>query len=63
VKKFKKGDRVQDKRDYCFGVIKSVKERGVAGSAVTYISLLEVVYDDGTFGSGDPSYYRAVDDE
>jgi hypothetical protein len=63
MKKFKRGDRACHKQDSRVGKVTRIKERGVAGSAVTYIEWIEITYVDGTTVKDDPLRFKVVEDE
>ena len=63
MKKFKRGDRVIHIRDNIAGVVVSIKERGVAGSDVTYIEKIEVQLDNGMILFDSPDCFRADGNE
>jgi hypothetical protein len=54
MKKPKKGELVTRKNDLSVGTVTRVHERGVAGSACTYIEWIEVTYPNGDVVKGDP---------
>jgi hypothetical protein len=60
--KFKKGDRVKKRGEPHVGVVIVVRERGVAGSAVTYTQYIEVEYENGITIRGEPNYFEKVDE-
>jgi hypothetical protein len=53
--KLEKGMRVKVIKGEYVGIITDVSERGVAGSDVTYISKVEITYDNGLVYKCDPS--------
>lgn len=57
-----KGDAVTRRGEEEVGTVTRVKERGVAGSAHTYIEYIDVTYEDGRVVQGDPSLFRRVDE-
>jgi hypothetical protein len=61
--RFKKGDRVQHRIDSHVGTITDLRERGVAGCAVTYLEWVEVTYDNGMITKGVPNSFKLVGDE
>ena len=61
--RIKRGDRVRRRGDIHIGVVVNLRERGVAGSAVTYAEWIEVEYKDGTIVKGDPGIFEIVKDE
>ncbi|HIK67151.1 MAG TPA: hypothetical protein EYF95_04210 [Flavobacteriales bacterium] len=63
MKKFKRGDRVRHKQDPRVGKVTRIKERGVAGCAVTYIEWIEIAYVDGTTVKDAPPRFEVVEDE
>ena len=62
-RKFKKGDRVQRKNDLCTGTVAQIKERGVAGSAVTYIDWIKVAFDNGMVEKAQPYQFTLLEDD
>ena len=61
----KVGDRARLRRgrDTQVGVITARKERGVAGSDVTYFEWIEITYDDGSTHQYPPSAIEVIDDD
>ncbi len=62
MKRFNKGDRVRKRGDQHIGTIIQLRERGVAGSAVTYVVWIMVQYDNGMTIKGDPIGFEKVED-
>ncbi len=60
--RFKKGDRVRDKRDGRVGNVVKIKERGVAGCAVTYTEYLEIDFGNEIAKKQPPSYFEVIDE-
>jgi len=60
--KFSKGDRARKSGETHVGIVIAVRERGVAGSAVTYTQYIEVEYQNGIVVRGDPSFFEKVDE-
>ena len=60
MKKFNKGDRAKRINEEYIGVVTSLRERGVAGSAVTYVEWVEVTYPNGMIVKGDPAFFVKV---
>ena len=60
--KFRRGDKVRKRRDTQVGTVIGLKERGVAGSAVTYLEYIEVEYEDGTVVRAEPNHFEKVDE-
>jgi hypothetical protein len=58
--KFKKGDRAKRINEEHAGVVTAIRERGVAGCAVTYIEWIEVTYTNGMTTRGDPRLFVEV---
>ncbi len=61
--RIKRGDRVRRRGDIHIGVVVNLRERGVAGSAVTYAEWIEVEYKNGMIVRGDPGIFELVKDE
>jgi len=61
--RFQKGDRVSHHRNGFIGTVISVKERGVAGSDVTWIEKVEVALDNGVVMFESPDNFRLIEDE
>ena len=61
--KFKRGDRVRHVKDSFLGVVANIKERGVAGSSVTWVEWIEVMCDNGLIVKAEPNKFRLIDDE
>ena len=62
MRRLHRGDKVTRRNETYVGVITNLRERGVAGSAVTYLEWVEVTYDNGTVVKGDPAYFTKVED-
>jgi len=60
--KLVKGDRVRREKDTHIGTVTKIKERGVAGSAVTYTEWVEVTYDNGMVVYAEPRAFEKVDE-
>lgn len=63
MKKFNKGDEVKRINEEHTGTVTTVRERGVAGSAVTYTDWIEVTYPDGLIVRGSPQLFIKVINE
>jgi len=59
--RFKRGDRVRRRNDPHIGTVVKIKERGVAGCAVTYAEWIEVEYDNGIIVRGAPSLFEKIE--
>jgi hypothetical protein len=55
-----KGDEVRRISDRMIGIVTTVRERGVAGSACTYIDYIEVEMIDGTIVRSEPRFFEHV---
>jgi hypothetical protein len=62
MRKFNKGDRVRKGTDPYIGIVVTVRERGVAGSAVTYTQYIEVEYENGIIIRGEPHCFEKVNE-
>ena len=60
--RWKKGHRAKRRNDSYVGIVVKIKERGVAGSAVTYVDWIEIEYDNGMIVRGDPNLFERVED-
>jgi len=58
----KRGMRARLLKQEAVGTITNVRERGVAGSNVTYITLIEITYSTGLVIKCEPSACVLVDD-
>ena len=58
--RFRKGDEVKRINEDYAGIITTLRERGVAGSAVTYVEWIEVTYPNGMIMKGDPCLFEKV---
>lgn len=61
--KLKRGDKVKHIQDSYVGSVTNIKERGVAGSSVTWIEWVEVSCENGIVVKADPSFFKLVEDE
>ena len=61
MKKFNKGDKAKRVNEQYVGAVTIVRERGVAGCAVTYTEWIEVTYPNGMTTKGDPSLFEKVE--
>ena len=61
--RLRRGDRVRRRNDPHVGTIVKIKERGVAGSAVTYFEWVEVEYDNGIIARGDPRLFEKIEND
>ena len=62
MRRLHRGDKVTRRGDVHVGIITNLRERGVAGSAVTYNEWVEVTYDNGTVVKGNPLLFIKVED-
>ena len=60
--KFKKGDKARKYGDTYYGTVTNVRERGVAGSAVTYHEWIEITYPNGMTLKGPPSSFEKAEE-
>jgi hypothetical protein len=61
--KFRRGDRVQSRVSKFFGEVVEIKERGVAGCAVTYVEWIRVVFENGSEQRGQPEHFILVEND
>ena len=60
--RFKRGDKVVSTKDSFVGIVTNIKERGTAGSDVTFIEKLTVTLENGLIVTGYPSEFKLVED-